>query len=168
MKTRYLIVILIAGIIIAVMSAIGLFEAPRRGDVAPSFVLSGFAGGEASLEKERGKFVLLHFWATWCGTCLSEIPVIEKLYEEFKDRNVAVVTILVDDDGAMLGPLKDRMNFTYPVYADPKGLVADSYQVWGVPETFVIDRDGVILNRTNSALDYPSFRKTLEGYLSKK
>ena len=168
MKTRYLIVILIAGIIIAVMSAIGLFKGPGKGDAAPAFVLSGLSGSEASLEKERGKLVVLHFWATWCGTCLSELPVIEKLYNEFHDKGVAVVTVLVDDNGAMLAPLKERMNFTYPVYPDPDGLVADSYQVWGVPETFIIGPDGVILDRTRSAVDYPSFKKKLEGHLSKK
>lgn len=148
-------------------SAISYFKGPRSGDAAPAFVLSGLTGGEASLEKERGKLVLLNFWATWCGTCLSEIPVIEKIYNEFKDKDVAVITVLVDDDGAMLGPLKDRMNFSYPVYPDPDGLVADSYQVWGVPETFVIGPDGVILERSRSAVDYASLKKKLEEHLSR-
>jgi len=167
-RTRYLIVIMIAGIIIIVMSAISFFGSPGKGDSAPQFALSDLSGKDVTLEGERGNIVVLNFWATWCGTCLSEIPVIEKIYREFKDKHVSVLTVLVDDDGGMIDSIKKRMNLTYPVYADPEGLVADSYQVWGVPETFIIDDGGIILDRFRSAVDYSTLRSRLEDHLSKK
>lgn len=168
MKTRYLIVILIAGIIVTVMSAIGFFSGPRRGDTAPQFVLHDLSGREVALQGERGNIVVLNFWATWCGTCISEVPVIEKIYREFREKHVSVITVLVDDDGGMLETLKKRMELTYPVYPDPDGLVADSYQVWGVPETFIIDDGGMILDRFRSAVDYKTLSTRLEEHLSKR
>ncbi len=167
MKKRYLIAIVIAGIILIVMSAIHFFERPRTGDVAPAFTLKDTAGGQVSLDSAKGKLVLLHFWSTWCGACLSEIPTIGKLHDEFKGKGVAVLTVLVDDDGRDLADIARRTPINYPVLLDPKGETADSYQVWGVPETFIIDRAGVILDRTAATLNYAETKKFLEARLAR-
>lgn len=167
MKKRYLIAIVIAGIILIVISAIHFFERPKSGDVAPPFTLKDISGKEISLESEKGKIVFLNFWSTWCGVCLSEVPTIEKLYEEFKGRDVEVLTVLVDDDGRNLKDIKKKMVLNYPVATDPEGKTADSYQVWGVPESFIIGRDGVILERSPAAINYSKMKRSLEDYLAR-
>ena len=165
MKTRYLIVIMIAGIIIIVMSAIHFYKRPKTGDAAPPFKLADISGKQISLESHKGKIVFLHFWASWCGTCLSEIPAVERIYKEYEGKDLAVLTILVDDDGRSLSEIKKRTQLNYPVLLDPEGEVADAYQVWGVPETFVIDRNGVILERSASAIRYDEMKQHLDRLL---
>jgi peroxiredoxin len=166
-KKRYLIAIVIAGIILIMMSAIHFFETPSKGDVALPFTLKDTAGNEISLESERGKVVLLHFWAPWCEVCMAEVPVIEKLYDDFKGRDLALLTVLVDDDGRHIPAIKKRTPIDYPVLIDPEGEVADSYRVWGVPESLIIGRDGVILDRWATATDYAKAKAQLEHYLSR-
>lgn len=166
MKTRYLIVIVIAGIIIAVMSAIHFYERPKVGDIAPSFQLKTTEGKDVSLSDYSGKTVFLHFWSSSCGTCLSEIPTMEKFYNEFQHKDFVFLTILVDDDGRNLPEIRKRTPLTYPILMDTEGAVADAYEVWGVPESFFIDRNGIILERTTSKTDYNEARQYLDRLLT--
>ncbi len=162
MRTRYLIAIVIAGIILTVMSAISFFERPKIGDAAPPFELKDASGAAWSLESFRGRTVLLHFWATWCGTCLSELPALESAYRELGGGSVAIVTILTDDEGRSLSALKGRTPISFPVLLDMDGTVSDAYEVWGVPVSFLIDVNGVIVGRTSSPLTYNSLMSLLQ------
>lgn len=166
MKKRYLIAIMIAGIILTVMSAYHFWARPKSGDMAPPFTLKDISGKEVSLENEKGRLVFLHFWSTWCWTCISEIPAVEKIYNEFEEKDLVVLTILVDDDGRNLSGIMKRTQINYPVLLDPEGSVADAYAVWGVPETFIIDRNGVILDRTASAINYNEVKRYLDLLLA--
>ena len=76
--------IAIAGIAILAMSALQYLTRPGRGDVAPLFSLSALDGKSISIEDFRGKPVLLHFWATWCGSCIKEMPSLSRLDKDFK------------------------------------------------------------------------------------
>ena len=162
MKTRYLIAIVIAGIIIVVMSAIRFFDRPGAGDAAPQFVLQDIQGVNHSFADYNGKTVFLHFWATWCGKCLQEIPEMEKLYGEYRDSDIVILSVLVDDDGSNLPAIKSRQPLDYTVLVDPQGEAADLYKVWGVPESFIIDRNGLIVLRSISAVKYGYIKARLE------
>lgn len=157
MRRLFLILIAIAGIAFIVMSAIHYFKRPSKGDVAPAFSLTEISGQNISLEKNRGKTVLLHFWATWCNTCRYELPAIERLNERFKDRGLAVISVLVDENDA--SGVKQFFKITFPVLIDPEGLIADEYMVYGVPESFIIGPDGIILARFDGAVDWDSRSK---------
>lgn len=155
MKLRYLIAITIAGILIG-MSAYHYLTRLGAGDQAPNFSLPDIAREKHTLEEYRGDVVALHFWATWCDVCLVEMPAIESFYRKYKDRDFKVVSILEDehDAEAKLQAFMTRSQITFPVLFDPLGKVAGEYQSYGVPETFFIDRNGVVLKRVTGGIDW--------------
>jgi len=171
MKLRYLIAITIAGILIG-MSAYHYLTRLGEGDPAPNFSLPDIARTQHSLEDYRGNVVALHFWATWCDVCLIEMPGLEKIYSEYKDRGFKVISVLEDehDADAKLQAFKMRNPITFPVLLDPTGNVAGQYQSYGVPETFFIDSKGVIIKRVTGGIDWngKANREFIEGLLSGK
>jgi len=157
-RKLFIIFIVIAGIAFIVMSAIHYFERPSKGDAAPVFSLAVSSGENVSLADYRGKVVLLHFWATWCNTCRYELPAIEELNRRFAGRGLNIISILVDEND--VSHAKEFFKITFPVLEDPEGAVADQYMVYGVPESFIIGPDGVILARFNGAVNWDSGSKT--------
>ena len=155
MKLRYLIVLMIAGILIG-MSAYHYLTRLGEGDPAPNFSLPNISGTKHSLEDYRGDIVALHFWATWCDTCLMENPAIEHIHRMYQKRGLRVLSILEDehDPEATLQAYMTRTKLTFPVLFDPTGKVARAYQSYGVPETFFIDRNGVIIKRITGGIDW--------------
>lgn len=125
-----------------------------RGQVAPALTLDRLDGGTLSLEALRGKVVMLNIWATWCAPCRVEMPSMQLVYDEYRDRGFEVVAVSVDEDpglrqpdGAIRGMVADfveRYGLTFPVLVDPTGGTERLYGVDALPTTFLIDRDGVI------------------------
>jgi thiol-disulfide isomerase/thioredoxin len=91
--------------------------------------------------------VLLNFWATWCKPCEDEMPAMENLYQELRDRDFELVAISVDDDRRMVEEFSSRMGLTFPVLLDPEKRVSDAYQSYRFPESYLIDREGVLVAR---------------------
>jgi peroxiredoxin len=141
-----------AGVVAAALFALLLDSGtpPRiaRGTDAPAFELRR-AGSAASLDLEqlRGKIVLLNFWATWCKPCEDEMPAMERLYRAFADSDFELVAISVDEDEAAVIPFVDRLGLSFPVLMDPAQDVAAAYQTFRFPESLLIGRDGVVLER---------------------
>lgn len=146
---------MIAGILIG-MSAYHYLTRLGPGDRAPDFVLPDIANRDRALQEYRGKVVILHFWATWCQTCLMEMPAIEHINRIYEDRGLAIVAVLEDrtDAAAKLQAFEQRVPLNFPVLLDREGTVAELYESYAVPETFVIDRDGVILKRISGGIDW--------------
>ena len=97
----------------------------------------------------KGKPVLLNIWATWCGPCREEMPRIETLHRELGDKGLAIVAVSIDNPG-MADAIRDfrkEMKLSFEVLYDDSGRIRDDYQTTGVPETFLIDRQGVIRRR---------------------
>jgi peroxiredoxin len=118
----------------------------RTGIEAPAFRLPSLAGGEVDLSSLRGKMVVLNFWATWCPPCVAEMPSLERLHRALGPEGLAVVAVSADEDGAELARFVSEHALTLPVLRDPGGRVAGSeYRTTGYPETFTLDRNGVIL-----------------------
>ncbi len=117
-----------------------------KGAAAPAFRLPALAGGESELGALRGKVVVLNFWATWCPPCVSEMPSLERLHRTLGPEGLAVVAVSTDEDEAELRRFVAQYSLTLPVLRDPGGRVAsDQYRTTGYPETFVLDRSGVLL-----------------------
>jgi len=159
MRARYWIAILIAGILIG-MSAYYYLTRLGQGDPAPAFNLPDISGTEYGLEQYRGKLVLLHFWASWCDTCASEMPLLQKTYEGLKDRGLVVLAVLEDKPpaGEALQAFTLHTPLSFPVLLDESAEVARRYGSYGVPETFVIDPDGIILERWTGPVEWTNPR----------
>jgi peroxiredoxin len=106
----------------------------------------------------RGQVVLLNIWATWCKPCEVEMPSIERLYRELGPRGLRVVAVSVDDPGtdATIRAWVNERGLTFDVVHDPSGRIQEAYQTTGVPETFVIGRDGVIRKKVIGAVNWNS------------
>lgn len=116
------------------------------GKLAANFKLKDLKGDNVSLASLRGKVVFLNIWATWCAPCREEMPSIESLYNAFKaDKDFVVLAVSQDTDGAAVGPFVQQNHFQFRVLLDPRNEVGESYDVNGIPETFIIGRDGRIV-----------------------
>ena len=124
---------------------------------APNFTLADLDGQSVSLEDFRGKVVLLNVWATWCPPCVSETPSLEKLYNRFKNDDFKLLAVSVDEDGRnVILPFMEKRNLTFPVLVDSKGTIMKSYGITGVPESFIIRKDGIIEGKIEGAIDWMS------------
>lgn len=123
-----------------------------------------------SLADYRGHVVILNIWATWCIPCRSEMPSIEALYKDFAPKGLKVVAVSVDQEG-MAQQIRDFVRehqLTFDILYDDSGAIQTTYRTSGVPETFVIGKDGVIQKRWLGAEDWnsPGNRKLLEQLLA--
>jgi cytochrome c biogenesis protein CcmG/thiol:disulfide interchange protein DsbE len=140
---------------------------PLVGRPAPPFALTSFEGAPMQLDALRGKVVVLNFWASWCyPACYEEAPVLERGWRAYRDRDVVVLGVDIQDkDEAGLKFIRD-FTLTFPNAPDPRGKVSVDYGVYGVPETFFIDRAGAIRVKHVSAVSDQVFRDTVEALLA--
>ena len=126
-------------------------EAPEpidRGSPAPAFELPSVGEtGTVSLASLRGKVVLLNFWATWCQPCEEELPAMERLYRALAGSDFRLVGISVDADADPVLGFRKRFDLGFTLLLDADQRVARRYQTFRFPETLLIGRDGVILER---------------------
>lgn len=111
-----------------------------------------------SLADYKGDVVLLNIWATWCAPCRAEMPSIERLHREFGPRGLKIVAVSVDDPGQQkaVRDFARELGLTFEILQDPSHDIQKSYQTTGVPETFVLGRDGVIRKKIIGATDWSS------------
>jgi len=114
------------------------------GTEASDFTLKDLDGKEVALKELRGTVVLLDFWASWCGPCRMELPHIEKLHREFKDKGLVVLGVNNEPPETARAFVKKK-EYTFPTLVDADRGVANRYQVTGIPAVFVIDKDGKIV-----------------------
>jgi len=132
----------------------GRTTAIQPGTAAPAFhavtVGDAHGGGEPStIADYRGRVVLLNLWATWCAPCREEMPRIERLHQELGAQGLAVIAVSVDNPGMAdaIREFRRELGLTFQILYDESGRIRDDYQTSGVPETFFIDREGVIRRR---------------------
>mgnify|MGYP005864595621 CR=1 FL=1 len=116
----------------------------QQGDVAPDFSLPTLDGGATSLRDYRGRVVLLNFWLTWCGPCRAEMPDMQVVYEELRDRGFVVVGVNGGESRDKVEGFAQEFGLTFPILVDEERGVTSRYGVRGYPTTFIIDGDGVI------------------------
>ena len=145
----------------------------ETGAEAPGFRLASLAGGEMDLASYRGKVVVLNFWATWCPPCVAEMPSLERLHRALGPEGLAVLTVSTDEDEEILSEFVTRYGLTLPVLLDPGGrTAAAAYRTAGYPETFVLDRKGVLLRHYMGPAEWDTpealahFRELLEPDLA--
>ena len=120
--------------------------APQAGFQAPDFTLTTTEGEEITLSKLRGKAVIVNIWASWCGPCRAEMPDLEDVYQEYKNKNFVLLAVNAtnQDSAAAAISFADELGLTFPILLDPDGTVGRLYQVSALPSTFFIRPDGTI------------------------
>jgi peroxiredoxin len=119
-----------------------------RGSPAPGFSLPSLGnGGPVSLSELSGRVVLVNFWATWCKPCEDEMPAMERLYRQLRGRDFELLAISVDEDPAVVQRFQERLGVTFPILLDSDQRVAHAWQTFRFPESWLVDRDGGILER---------------------
>jgi cytochrome c biogenesis protein CcmG/thiol:disulfide interchange protein DsbE len=137
---------------------------PYPGHTAPDFALAAALSGETvSLSAYRGTPVVLNFWASWCGPCQSEQPLLTRAANTYRGRVQFVgVNVTASDDASQARAFVREHAVPYPVALDSKGTVAQLYQVTALPTTLFINRDGQIVDRVTGALDPAVLQHDLE------
>lgn len=144
-------------------------EPVAAGEKAAPFKLTDLQGDSVTMAALRGKVVFLNIWATWCAPCREEMPSMEKLYQKLHGDKDFVMLAISQDTGSreeVMAYVK-KHGYHFDVLLDPKNDVAEAYNVSGVPETFIIDREGRIVAHHSGAFDWsqPSIQDALEELL---
>jgi len=138
---------------------------PREGASAPDFTLEGVSGEKVRLSDLRGKVVLLNFWASWCPPCREEIPSLFTLNAALTGKNFRMLAVAIDEGGRdQVMEFFRRTGVSLPALFDPGGNVGKSYGITGVPETFVIDKQGVIRKKVIGPIEWTD--PGMMGYIS--
>lgn len=163
----------VAGILALLLLLIGLgwtvrdrFLPVEVGTQAPDFAARDLSGQAVNLADLRGEVVLLNIWATWCPPCVEEMPSMQRLYEVLEERGLRVVAVSIDASPGMkdltgrpggdVGAFVRRMGLTFDIWHDPAGDIQRIYRTTGIPESFLIDRNGTIIKKVIGATEWDS------------
>lgn len=136
------------------------------GTRAPDFVAYELDGTPVSLAELKGEVVLLNIWATWCPPCREEMPSMQRLHEELGPEGLRIVAVSIDAAAGRVDPagrrggditaFAEQMDLTFGIWHDPDGRIQETYRTTGVPESFVVDRDGVIMKKVIGSTEWDS------------
>ena len=138
---------------------------------APEFTLAGLDGRREStvrLSSLRGHVVVVNFWASWCTECHTEQAALNRTWERFRDSGVVLVGVDFEDATGDARQYVATTGATYPMVVDTKSATALAYGLRGVPETFVIDPRGRIVDRVIGPVEYPRLARRITGLLEGK
>lgn len=148
MKYKGLILVILIAIAIAALIFLPeervYKEVAQVGSQAPEFELNDANGNLWKLSDLRGKVVFINFWATWCTTCKAEMPYKERLYEKMQGKPFQMLGMLFQDNPRNLIPYFKKHSVSLPTLISPGDKVPRLYGITGVPETFIIDKDGIV------------------------
>jgi peroxiredoxin len=111
---------------------------------APDFTLRTMDGPNMRLQEQRGRVVMVNFWATWCGPCRQEMPQLNRLYEKYRASGFVLLGVNVDDDARKAADLAAKLGVRFPVLLDTDKAVSKRYDLATMPSTVIIDRDGTV------------------------
>ena len=172
----------VIGLVLAGLIGAGWMVKDRFGPVevgtrAPDFVARDMEGNRVSLADLRGEVVLLNVWATWCPPCREEMPSMQRLYRQLGPEGLKVIAVSIDAEagrfdisgnrGGNVEEFVDRMGLTFDIWRNPDGSIQQTYRTTGIPESFVIDRNGYIVKKDIGAVIWDteerleSFRRLL-------
>jgi peroxiredoxin len=137
---------------------------------APDFSIKDVGGNTWRLSDMMGSVVLINFWASWCEPCREELPSIQKMYESMKgEPGFRFASILYRDDPTRAYAYMQQNGYTFPLLVDPDGSVSSAYGLTGVPETFLIDKRGVLVKKIVGPADYgsPEAISYFKGFIEK-
>jgi thiol-disulfide isomerase/thioredoxin len=129
--------------------------APQVGRPLADFTLSTLQGQPIHLAALRGKVVFINVWATWCPPCIEEMPVIQQLHERLQPRGLEVLAVSLDALGTqVVEPFVQSRRLTFPIVLDPKSSLQRLYRTTGVPESFIVDKKGLLVEKIIGPRDW--------------
>src|SRR5881296_2096606 len=148
------------------------YEPLTVGKIAPEFELPDLVDKSVRLSDFRGKVVFLNFWATWCKPCREEMPSMEILYKNFEKDGLVILAISIDRVTTKkdIPPFVKALNLTFPILIDSWGQTDKRYKLMGVPETYIIDQNGVLREKVIGPRDWtrPESLETIVQLLQKQ
>jgi peroxiredoxin len=137
----------------------GVVKSVAVGDVAPDFQLEDTKGNKVSLSDLRGKVVMVNLWATWCPPCIEEMPSMERLHEVMAGDDFVMLAINTEQNGRTVVPgFLKKTPYTFPILYDDKGIVQKLYGVYKFPESFIVGKDGKVIEKIIGPLDWSSLK----------
>ena len=151
------------------------FSPLKIGLPAPDFMFPGLDGKMVRLSDYQGHVVLVNVWATWCPPCVDEMPSMERLYREFKGEKFEILAVSIDALGEkVVAPFMKKYNLSFPALMDPDGTIKTLYHTTGVPESFIVDQEGILIKQIIGPRDWAKpeiigfFRNLLQKPLMQK
>jgi cytochrome c biogenesis protein CcmG, thiol:disulfide interchange protein DsbE len=163
MSRQWIVVLLVIGGLVAGATALSRFggsiERVEVGSRMPEFRLTDSRTGDSLSLRERykGTVTLVNIWATWCVPCRTEMPSMQKAYAELKDRGFNIAAVSIDEDADdVVNSFAADLGITFDVLHDRSTAIQKVYQTTGVPESFLVGKDGIIVRRVIGAHDWNS------------
>ena len=119
-----------------------VFASEKLNVKAPNFTLKSDTGKNIKLSEYRGQVVMLNFWASWCGPCRQEMPLLEKIYKKYKRLGFVLLGVNVEENSNAAKKLLKDIKVSFPILFDTKNLTSKLYNVSAMPTTILIDRNG--------------------------
>jgi len=135
---------LILGLTLGVIAATSLAASGLTGQAAPDFALKSSSGENLRLSEYRGDVVMVNFWATWCGPCRQEMPLLDELYSRYERVGFSLLGVNIDDDSRKAMNMVSELGVSFPVLFDARKEVSKLYEVNAMPVTVLIDREGTV------------------------
>ena len=127
---------------------------------AVDFTLKDSDNKKVSLKNYRGKIIMLNFWATWCAPCRLEMPSMEKLHRQFKDKGLIILSVASGEKTERVNKFIKEYEITFPALIDYDQEVTDTYKVWALPTTYFINAEGKVISRINGSRDWDTKEAT--------
>lgn len=137
-------IIAAACVCVPALLATSLCQAVAVSEIAPDFTLKSIEGTNTRLNEYRGQVVLINFWASWCGPCRQEMPLLERIDERYKAAGFTVLGVNVEGKAGPAKDVADKAGVSFPVLVDEGQKVSELYDLESMPSSVVVDRDGVV------------------------
>jgi peroxiredoxin len=134
----------ILALVLGVFAASSLASSGLEGQAAPDFALKSSNGENLRLSEFRGDVVMVNFWATWCGPCRQEMPLLDELYSRYQRVGFNLLGVNIDDDSRRAMQMVEELGVNFPVLFDARKEVSKLYEVEAMPVTVIIDRQGTV------------------------
>ena len=131
-------------LVLAIFMGSSLASSGLTGQTAPDFVLKSATGENLRLSEYRGDVVMINFWATWCGPCRQEMPLLDELYDRYQRVGFNLLGINIDDDSRRAMAMVNELGISFPVLFDEDKKVSKLYEVETMPLTILLDREGTV------------------------
>ena len=140
MKAKHILL----GFVLSVLATTGLASSGLTGQSAPDFALKSSSGENLRLSEYRGDVVMVNFWATWCGPCRQEMPLLDELYTRYQRVGFSLLGVNIDDNSSKAMNMVAELGVSFPVLFDVRKEVSKLYEVDAMPVTVLIDREGTV------------------------
>lgn len=134
----------LAGAFLAIFAGASLASSGLVGEPAPDFALKSASGENLRLSEYRGDVVMINFWATWCGPCRQEMPLLDALYDRYQRVGFRLLGVNIDDDRQQAMQMVEELDVSFPVLFDAEKAVSKRYEVEAMPVTVLVDRSGTV------------------------